>query len=166
MNIEIAKTIEILEETFREVEERRARERIDKALQGEAFVFVRRSKIREFVYLHYRLYDHFDAKRFTKEFATKTNRIDYFVDSIVEEVVSFFKKYDLYRKPVPSSIIEMVVEHYFNVVKARRRIYVITKNASKSKRSQKVLKAHESLGLKAQGREALSQTKAPMVITR
>jgi len=186
MNIEIAKTIELLEATFSEVEERRARERLSKA-QSEAFVFVRPAKVRDLVYQRLELYKDHEARRFAKSFSTKADKVDRYVDSVVDKVIEFFRAYDLYRKPVPRFVVELLIDHYFEVAKAYRRTYVATKSFSKKKRVRKATLdisveqfvqrlrlerlflglGHEGLGLKAQDRESRpwGRPRPPMTIT-
>ena len=184
MHNEIAKLVEVLEATFREVEERRAKERLA-SLQSEV-VFVRPVKIRDLVYQRLELYKDHEARRFAKSFSTKADKVDRYVDSIAFMVCKFFKEFDLYRKPVPRSLVELLIEHYLEVVRTYRRIHTVTKTFSKKRvrkasldltvdqvvqllrleRLQLFRLGRESLGLKAQGRELrpLGQTKAPMVI--
>ena len=167
-HVEIATLIEELERTFVDVEERRAEERATKS----EVVFVRPSKVREVVYEHFSLYNHFESKKFMKKLSTNSRKLEFYVNSIVAKVCEFFKQYNLYRKPLPKELIERVVDYYANVVIANRRVYIITKNYSKRKRKIKTPtlqtqlpsrpSAREGLGHEVQGREVegLGQTEA------
>jgi len=162
---EIALIVEELERTFVEAEERRTREVKEQVLRGET-VFVRPAKIREVVYEHFSLHNHFEARGFAKKLSTNTRKLDFYVNSIVARVCEFFRQYGLYRKPVPRELIERVVDYYFEVTKTSRRVHVVTKTSSKKHR----VKAPQGLGIQiklrgsspkavSQGREALA-TKA------
>ena len=130
---QIATVIEELEKLAVEVEERRAKERVELAT-GSEVVFVRPAKVREVVYQYFELHNHFEAKEFMKKLSTNSRKLEFYVNSIVAKVCEFFKSYNYYRKPVPRELVERVVDYYANVVIANRRIYVITKNYSKRKK--------------------------------
>ena len=158
---QVAILIEELEGLATEVGERRAREVQERVLRGEA-VFVRPAKIRALVYERFELYNHFEARKFTRKFATNAKKLEYYVTSIVNKVCEFFKQYGYHRKPLPKELIERVVDYYANVVIANRRIYVITKR--RKVRAPKAVRpsAREGLGHEVQGREVegLGQTEA------
>jgi len=132
-NTEIALIVEELEALASRVEELKTEELKERALRGEV-VFVRPAKIRALVYERFELYNHFEARKFTRKFATNAKKLEYYVASIVNKVCEYFKQYNLYRRPVPKEFVERVVDYYANVVIANRRIYVITKNYSKRKK--------------------------------
>jgi hypothetical protein len=122
----IATLIEELEKAFVEVEERRARERVERATKSEV-VYVRPAKVREVVYEYFSLHNHFEAKKFMKKLSTNSRKLDFYVNSVVEKVCEFFKQYGYYRKPLPKELIERVIDYYFEAVRTSRRVQFMTK---------------------------------------
>jgi hypothetical protein len=153
---EIALIVEELERLAVEVEERRAKERVERVQKGEV-VFVRPSKVREVVYEYFSLHNHFEAKKFMKKLSTNSKKLEFYVNSIVTRVCEFFKQYNLYRKPVSRELIERVVDYYANVVITNRRVYVITKNSSKRKHKVRAPTLQTQLVAKREGEELLEE---------
>jgi hypothetical protein len=130
---EVAVLIDELERLATEVEERKSKETKELVLRGEV-VFIRPAKVRALIYEKFKLYNHFEARKFVKEFATNTRKLDYYVDMITIKVCEFFKQYGYYRKPIPKEFLERVIDYYFKATKASRIVYVTTKTISKKKR--------------------------------